>query len=312
MISVYRGLFHHARRIARLRSPLGFMAIALALLLGHVEAHCAEPAARPDPRGLLWRIEVRGQAPSYVFGTIHLADPRVTDLPPPVRDAFDHAERLLVEVVPDAAGLGQLTQSMRFDDGRHLKQAVGARLYDDARAAMAKRGMPADDIDDLKPWAVTLLLLMPNRGGAVPLDLVLQAHAAEQGKAVAGLESMEEQIRVFDGLALDEQRALLAATLREQAQLGERIEALVRAYLARDLAQLQELSDAADAGISPALDAAMKRRLLTDRNRRMVERMQSWLRRGNVFVAVGAAHLPGPEGILKLLEREGYRVSAVY
>lgn len=311
MIPVKRGLFHYARRIAGPRSPLAVMTLALAVLLG-AAAPCAEPAARSSPRGLLWKIEVRGGSPSYVFGTIHLADPRVTALVPPVRSAFDHAEHLLVEVVPDAAGLGQLARSMRFDDGRRLKQAVGARLYDDARAALASRGMPADDIDGLKPWAVTLLLLMPDLGGGMPLDLVLQTRAAQQGKAVAGLESMAEQIRVFDGLALEEQRALLAATLREQAKLSEHIEALVQAYLARDLATLQALSEAADAGISPALHEAVKRRLLTDRNRRMVERMQSWLRRGNVFVAVGAAHLPGPEGILKLLEREGYRVSAVY
>jgi uncharacterized protein len=312
MISVNRGLFHYAQRIAGLCSPLAVMTVALVVLLGGVEAPCAEPAAHSGPRGLLWKIEARGRAPSYVFGTIHLADPRVTKLPPPVRDVFDHAEGLLVEVVPDAAGLAQLARSMRFDDGQRLKQTVGARLYDDTRAAMTGRGMPVDDIDGLKPWAATLLLLMPDVGDAPPLDLLLQTRAVEQRKTVTGLETMAEQIRVFDELTLEEQRALLAATLRERAQLGERIEALVRAYLARDLVTLEELSDTAEAGINPALRKTVKRRLLTDRNQRMVERMQSWLRRGNVFVAVGAAHLPGPEGILKLLEREGYRVSAVY
>jgi hypothetical protein len=305
MISVYRILFHYSSPapIARL---LTSVAVVLALLLGG-----GAPSSAAETRGLLWKIEGKDQKPSYLFGTIHIADPRVTNLPPPVRAAFDAAERLYVEVVADAEGLARLMRSMRFGDGRTLTQTIGARGVMDAQAALAKRRIPLGDIDHLKPWAIALMLLMPDSGDRLPLDLALQVEATERGIAVEGLETMDEQIAVFDDLPLDDQRALLEVTLRDLAEMPGRIESLTQAYLARDLARLQALAEAEALG-SPELHATVMRRLLTDRNRRMVRRMQSRLRRGNAFIAVGAAHLPGPQGLIELLGREGYRLSAVY
>jgi uncharacterized protein len=311
LISVSRILPHFYSTATRSRSLASLIAIIVALLCS-VEARSAPPtAATATPPGLLWKVEGRDYKPSYLFGTIHIADPRVTELPPPVRTAFDTASHLILEVVPDVAGLGRLAQAMRFTDGRGLKQAVGTKMYADARAAFATRGMPLEGFDDYKPWAVTLILLLPDPRGGMPLDFALQVRAAEAGLTVEGLETMKEQIEVFDGLTLDDQRALLAVSLRHQAKLTEHLETLVQAYLARDLAKLQEIAEA-DELSNPALHAMVIRRLLTDRNRRMVARMQLALRRGNAFIAVGAAHLPGPLGIVKLLEREGYNVSAVY
>lgn len=283
--------------------------VALALLLTAVAPFAAQSA--DGARGLLWKIERENQKASYLFGTIHLADPRVTNLPAPVRSVFDAADSLVVEVVPDMESMARLTQLMRFNDGGTLTKAVGARTVADARAALAKRGIPLTDIDSLKPWAITLMLLTPDLNGALPLDLLLQTRASERGIVVTGLETMDEQIAVFDGLSLDDQRDLLDATLRDQAEVAGRTEALIRAYLARDLEALQALADA-DRLANPTLHATVMRRLLMERNRRMVKRMQSRLRRGNAFIAVGAAHLPGPQGLVELLEREGYRLSAVY
>ena len=309
MISINRILAQYGGQgmaAARLATTLG---IILSLLLAGTAAHAAP--STENARGLLWKVEGKNQKPSYLFGTIHIADPRVTDLPPPVRAVLDAADDLIVEVVPDMESMARLTQSMRFGDGRTLTQTVGARMVADAQAALAKLRIPLADIDSLKPWAIVLMLLTPDLNGALPLDLVLQTRAGERGVAVAGLETMDEQIEVFDGLSLDDQRDLLDVTLRDQAQIAGRTEALTRAYLARDLEKLRALAEA-DRLANPALHATVMRRLLADRNRRMVERMQSRLRRGNAFIAVGAAHLPGPQGLIKLLEREGYRLSAVY
>lgn len=291
---------------ARLATTFG---IFLALLLTGTASRAAPTI--DDAQGLLWKVEGKNHKPSYLFGTIHIADPRVTNLPPPVRAVFDTADALVVEVVPDVESMARLTQSMRFGDGRTLTQTVGAPMVAEAQAALAKRGIPLVEIESLKPWAIALMLLTPDLNGALPLDLVLQTRAAERGVAVAGLETMDEQIAVFDDLSFDDQRALLQTTLRDQAEIAGRTEALTQAYLDRDLAKLQALTDA-DEIDDPQLHARVTRRLLTERNRRMVDRMQSRLRRGNAFIAVGAAHLPGPMGLIKLLEREGYRLSAVY
>jgi len=309
MISINRILPHYCS-LGRLARAAAALAVFFALVAGGNAPYAGQSAA-DGTRGLLWKIESKNGKPSYLFGTIHVADPRVTNLPPPVRAVFDAADGLFVEVVPNVENMARLTRSMRFSDGRTLTQTIGARMYADAQAALAKRRIPVADIDALKPWAIALMLLTPDPSGGLPLDLALQVRAAEKGMVVAGLETMDEQIAVFDDLPLDEQRELLDVTLRDQAEVAGRIEALTQAYLARDLGKLRELAEA-DEIDNPALHATVMRRLLTERNRRMVERMQSRLRRGNAFIAVGAAHLPGPQGLIELLEQEGYRLSAVY
>jgi uncharacterized protein YbaP (TraB family) len=304
----------------RLLAPLAAALLALlfagAPARGASPAPAAEPEATPsantaDSRGLLWKIEDAGAQPSYLFGTIHLGDPRVTALREPVRKSFDRAARLTLEMVPDAAALAEFAQAMLFDDATTLERAVGAELYAGVRSAFAARGLPLAGLEKYKPWAVSLILSLPKSNAGLPLDLVLHQRAAAQHKPVDGLETPQEQIAVFDDLSATDQRALLEATLREEPHADERLEALVRAYLARDLGRLRALAAEYDAS-DPQLHATVMRRLLTERNRRMVERMQTRLRAGNAFIAVGVAHLPGRDGILELLRRQGYRVSAVY
>jgi uncharacterized protein YbaP (TraB family) len=273
----------------------------------------AAPASSPAKysKGILWKIERRGEAPSYLFGTIHLADTRLTELPAPVRKAFDAAKSLTTELIVDADALSHLLNAMFFNDGRTLEGVVGAPLYRDVRRAFVERGMPTADLAKYKPWAVFLILSMPAPTGAPPLDMQLQLGAAAAGKPIDGLETVQEQIEVFNDLSTAEQRALLEVTLRELHTSAAQLEAMVQAYLARDLARLQAMAEEhtpADA----ALNAKFTQRLLTDRNRRMVERLRPLLKRGNTFIAVGAAHLGGREGMLELLERGGYRVESIY
>lgn len=294
-------------------------ALLLALLLTGIEhvapaAETARPiAAAPAPhaRGLLWKIERRGAPPSHLFGTIHLADPRVTKLAPPVSRAFDEAQHFVMELVPDAGGIAELAQAMMFTDGRTLRNAIGASLYAETEAAFRRRGLPTLALDQYKPWAAAVILSLPNPSEGVPLDLQLQLKATQQKKTVEGLETAQEQIAVFNDLSPDDQRALLQATLREQAGLERQIEAMVQAYVDRDLARLRALANE-HAPDDRALHETVMQRLLASRNRRMVERMRPRLQQGNAFIAVGAAHLNGPDGLLKLLERGGYRVGAVY
>lgn len=268
-------------------------------------------AVAPYSQGILWKIEGRRQAPSYLFGTIHLADPRVTQLPAPVQKAFEAAASLVTEMMPDLAGVAALQQAMLYQDARTLEDAVGPELYRDVRNALAERGLPPPAATKLKPWAAAVILSLPMISTDAPLDLQLQQRAAMAGKPVHGLESAQEQISVFNDLSAADQRALLAAAVHEHRLAGERIEAMLQAYLARDLARLEQMTETY-APREPALRDTLKRRLLTDRNQRMVERLERYLREGNAFVAVGAAHLPGDDGLLNLLARAGYRVHPVY
>lgn len=263
-------------------------------------------------QGLLWKIEGRGAAPSYLFGTIHLADARATALPKTVEQAFDAATSFTMEAaVTDPAAIQLAAARMVLDDGRTLEDVVGADLFARTRAAVARHVGFDMDIRRHKPWALVALLSMPRPTGEPPLDLALQQRAATQGKPVHALETMAEQIAVFDDLTLGEQTELLAETLRTYPLMEGLIAEMLRLYLARDIGAVYHL-DKQHRPANAVLDEKIERRLITDRNRRMAERMQPRLQSGRAFIAIGALHLPGEAGVLRLLERAGYRISRVY
>jgi hypothetical protein len=270
----------------------------------------SEPASRYD-KGLLWKIEAPGVATSHLFGTIHSDDARVTALPEAVARALDGSERFVMEAMLDGDSLVQMAETMFFTDGRTLEQVIGRKLYTESVKALSARGIPTLGVEKQKPWAVMMALSMPPPRTGEFLDLVLQARATRQNLPVSGLETVAEQLAIFDGLPLPQQIALLEDTVRMQADLDKEFEALHKAWLARDLAAIVAISEKHQPDDERLYNEVMDR-LLAQRNRRMAERMAPMLRQGGAFIAVGAAHLPGETGLLRLIEKAGYRVTVVY
>ena len=289
--------------------PLWTSAVA-ATATAKSSVSAAEPAARYT-KGLLWKIESPGATVNYLFGTIHSDDTRVTTLPNAVTRSLDASSRFVMEAIMDSESLVRMAEVMFFNDERTLEQVVGRKLYAQTVKAMNARGIPTVGVEKQKPWAVMMALSVPPPKTGEFLDLVLQARATQQNKPVSGLETVAEQLAVFDGLPLRDQIALLEDAVRMQADLDKEFEALHKAYLARDLATITTISEKHEPGDERLYRDVMDR-LLDQRNRRMVERMTPFLKQGGAFIAVGAAHLPGESGLLYRLEKAGYRVTAVY
>lgn len=263
-------------------------------------------------KGLLWKIERAGVRPNYVFGTIHSEDARVLALPQPVQQAFDGASRYVMEAVLDDAAMMTMGTRMMFDNGRTLKQVLDGPLYERTVSAMAGYGVPEFALQMMKPWAVAMSLSMPKSETGLFLDLMLMQKAQEQNKPVAGLESVEEQLSVFDRMSMQDQVAMLEETLQYLPALDGMFADLHQAYLARDLAAMARLNEEQTMQGNRELGEKVMAQLLDARNKRMVQRMDAYFKEGNAFIAIGAMHLPGREGVLKLLARRGYRVTAVY
>jgi uncharacterized protein YbaP (TraB family) len=263
-------------------------------------------------KGLLWKIERGGAVPSYVFGTIHSEDARVLALPRPVRQSFDGARVYVMEAVLDDAAMLAMSTRMMFDDGRSLKQVLPPALYARTTAAMAGYGMPEFALQLMKPWAVAMSLSMPKPETGLFLDLLLMQKAQEQNKPVAGLETVDEQLRIFDQMSMPDQVTMLEETLRYLPELDGMFAQLHEAYLARDLGALARLNEEQTLHGDHELGEKLMAQLLDARNRRMAQRMDAYFKQGNAFVAVGAMHLPGRAGVLNLLAQRGYRVTAVY
>jgi uncharacterized protein YbaP (TraB family) len=266
-------------------------------------------------RGLLWRLTKDGIAPSHVYGTIHVADPRLAELPATVRASFDAAKSLMLEFVPDAYARERFLEAAMFLDQQTLEQKIGAEDFERALAQLGPIGLPRDVVNKLKPWGVLLNLRNPKRAehGAA-LDSQLLELARARRMPLDQIEGVEEQIFTFDEFPMESQVALLKHSLAHRDELLELAERTLEAYLERDLAAIWRLREqfVARHPQIAAHQAMMTKRVVHDRSVVMAFRMQRQLRRGGAFVALGALHLYGEKGVLALLEEDGYRAARVF
>ncbi|MET0048658.1 MAG: TraB/GumN family protein [Sedimenticola sp.] len=290
----------------------GIHAWLLGLLLLLLQAGAAFATEERDGNGLLFRVHAPGGAVSYLFGTIHSEDRRVLTLPRPVREAFESSRLLAIEVKPDAALLLASMSVMVYSDGRDLQSVVGDEIFRRCVEAMALRGVPETVVRQFKPWTLATMLSVPPAETGEFLDFMLNRLAMEQGREVIGLETVQEQLEVFDGMDEADQVALLVDTLNNLDELPMLNQQLLEAYLERDLWRLAELSEQSMELSGAGLSQRIQERVVDDRNRKMAERIEALLHDGGVFVAVGALHLPGSEGLLQLVREKGFGVELVY
>lgn len=277
--------------------------IAAALLGGLAPALAAAPAT------LCTALRAPGGAVSFVYGTVHMDDARLYTLPPGADAAFDSARVVLLEAELDPAAMAGAARFVYYQDGTTLQATVGDALYQEAVATSRAHGLPEGVLEHMKPWAVASALSTPLPQGRPVLDQVLQMRALEQGKRVVGLETVEEQLAIFDAMPPAVQKDMLEEAVRHYESFAELRGRLVEAFLARDLDAVSDLAQESLAAGSSALRKVFERDIIDARNARMVERAKPMLVEGGAFMAVGAMHLPGPDGVLARLERAGFTLA---
>ena len=264
-------------------------------------------------KGLLWQIDKPGLTPSYLFGTIHSEDTRVTKLPSPVRSRFEKASSASFEIMMDMQTMLEASGAMFFSDEQSLDKLIDKALYQSVVDAMYQHRLPAFMVNRLKPWAVVVILSTPPMETGKILDLLLYQKAQQLQIPTYGLETVKEQLGVYS-IPLADQITMLKDTVKNLKKMPTVFEKLHDLYLQRDLTALLKYSIAEmkKGSDNISLVETFYKRVLDDRNIRMVERMEKHLKAGNAFIAIGALHLPGKKGVLKLLQNSGYRISAVY
>ena len=273
-------------------------------------ADTAAPGQMPYGEGLLWEINREGVQPSYLFGTIHITDPEITNLPEPVSNQLNQAGLFVMEALPDPDQVMQLTGMMFLAEGRQLGELIAPALFTRTIEILAGYQIPLEAASIIKPWAAFMVMNYPP-GNALVMDLKMLQLAQENGIAVAGLETLQEQGKIFDELALATQLRLLTDTVCHYDRLQEDFGLMKSLYSKRDLQGLYELSRRYKLSEEAEYQELMKK-LLTDRNITMAERMQPILEEGNAFIAIGAMHLAGAGGVLSLLEQRGYAIKLIY
>lgn len=270
------------------------------------------PYSGPDEfgQGLLWKVTKQGFEPSYVFGTIHVAERHVSTQLEKVRDALAGSEVFVMEAVFDPDGIEALRGMMFFTDGASLQDVISAGLYAETLAILRAYHVTETDLAAMKPWAAYLTMSYPADMGVI-LDRRLMQLALQAGLDTMGLETVVEQGGLFNSFSLADQVRLLTDAVCHRELLEADFTKMISLYTQGDLAGLSSYGQRYSFGDN-TLYETLTERLLTRRNRLMVERMQAALETGKAFIAVGALHLPGEEGILALLERRGFKITRVF
>ena len=285
---------------------------------GALETKTSAPAStRTWARPFLWRID--GTPPSYLFGTIHVPDARLEPLLPSIQRALDASDVVLGELPMDAATRAAVASRTLLPPGRSLQNEIPADLYARVRALLHAKRIPPAAVARLRVWSLALQLMLLDRVAALvtmkPLDLRLYESANDAGKSVGGLETVDEQMQVFDGLSRAEQATFLKQTLDnldEQRKRGvDAFEELFQLYLSGDEVKTREafahMSDP-----SNALDTKLEKRVIEDRNKVMTDRVQARIDaapKRSHFIAVGAAHLLGDDSVVAALAKRGYKLT---
>lgn len=282
------------------------LALAGALMLaacGQVsQAERDWPAAKPA----LWEVSgVHGER-AWLFGTIHALPDGVEWRTPAFEQAFGASDVLMVEI----ADLGDAENARRAFEAyaqADPRPPLSTRLAPEDRPALAalmkQAGMSDDDFWNVETWAAALMLSNAARDSeaANGVDRTL----LQEGKPVEGLETYALQFERFDRLSPADQRALLAGVAHEaeREQGADR----VTAWLTGDLATLERQMNGEFLG-----SEGLRNSLLLERNRDFAARIAAAMEQGRKpFVAVGAGHMIGVDGLPALLAAEGYTVTRV-
>ena len=227
----------------------GFLLAALLLQCPWLAT--AEPATRDDCRqfhivpqepekplaysnSLLWKISKSGQQPSYVFGTIHVSDPKIAALPVPVSDALNSARVFVMEALPEHDESMKLSRMMYFDDGKKLRDYLDEELFNRATNILDTYRVSSKAVAFMKPWAAFIIMSYP-LGEGMPLDLQLLDTARRNGADTRGLETLSEQGLVFSSMDIPSQVRLLLDTLCNYEMISDEFETMKSLYLQRDL-----------------------------------------------------------------------------
>jgi uncharacterized protein YbaP (TraB family) len=286
---------------------------AAALSLG--TSACASvdtPPAGAVPGPALWQVADKDTT-IYLFGTVHALPQTTMWFDGRIERAFDASDELVTEVdLSNPAALQQaLLRAGLLPEGQTLRSLMTDENRMEYEAALVTLGVPIESYDRLEPWlaSVTLSLLPLVRQGYDPqsgVEIALGGKAGETKKRGA-LESVEQQIALFDGLPLEAQLAFLDETVAAIPEAKTSLDAMVAEWLEGDAVELAALLNA------EMTDPELSARLLTQRNANWAGWIENRLEQpGRVFIAVGAGHLAGRGSVQERLKQRGLRVKRVW
>jgi hypothetical protein len=284
------------------------------LLLPVVLFGQSEALVTPYPMSessLLWKIEGKDlNKPSYLFGTMHLIEKEYFFFPEKLKRHVEKSEQLIMELpgIPDqkeALQYIQLKEGTFYDfftkeqSDSIMKWAYTELHMNDAqfRGVMTK----------MKPFvAVQLATQLHFFGKTESYELTLEALAKEKQLPVKGLESIDEQMSLFDDMSVSEQSEMVMEIVRKPKEQYDETKTMEQLYVRQNVDSLYQLIVHSEGTI-----ASENTRFIDNRNQNWIPKIEEMIHEKRSFIAVGAGHLGGPNGVIRLLQKKGYQLTPV-
>lgn len=286
-------------------------------------AFTREAAKVPAGEGLLWRVEKPGAPASHLFGTFHAGDPRLIAVARKT-DALVKAARTVATELGDMSKAAKALETARTlfsaisADNHSLALVEGEAKRETIVRLGAERGFDRDAVDRMAPWMLVGVFALPTcellRADREVVDQRVTTIAREAGVRIEALESVEEQLDAIKSIDAKTIGEYLGVIAERPALIDDGFATMTALYAASRIGAIEA---AMKHGLKltqrqSLLSEDVSRRLVVDRNKTMAKRATPLLDQGGAFVAVGALHLVGEQGLVALLRKEGWRVTKVW
>ncbi|MCY7350717.1 MAG: TraB/GumN family protein [Cytophagaceae bacterium] len=267
-------------------------------------------SAQGQKSSLLWAVSGNGlEKPSYLFGTIHIICPRDFSLSPPVQRSLAASQQLALELDFDDPNMMMTMQQMTaMKGGQTLKKMLSETDYqvvenyfrDSLKMNVAMFGT-------FKPF-VLMSLMYTKLLGCQPksYELEFTQAAKKDKKEVIGLETVAEQMSIFDKIPYEKQAEALVKMIQSGDKARKEFTELVELYKSQNIKKMAKISEQSDFNFE-----GFEADLLDNRNQHWISIIGREAREKSTFFAVGAAHLGGRKGVIRLLKKAGYQVKAI-
>lgn len=261
-----------------------------------------------EDNSLLYKVEGQGIQPSYLFGTIHVLPQKDFVLKEKVKTAFNASELIVLELDMDDPGMQvEMMQNALMSNGQTLDKLFDAEHYKKLDDALKETlGMGVAPFNSMKPFVVSSMLLMRYLGeqpASFEGSFIQMAQAGN--KEILGLETVADQMQVFDDIPYEEQVDDIEEMLDNPTDASEGFALMVDTYKKEDIGALYEMmADQMESELQMEL-------LLHKRNRDWIPKITEFAKTQSTFFGVGAGHLGGEQGVVTLLRKAGYQVTPI-
>ncbi len=255
---------------------------------------------------LLWKIVDEDKRASFVFGTMHVMDQRAFRYKELVEEKILECDVYAGEMNLDEINQATMASSMDLDQDISLSSLIKPKIYKRLEKLFFKNvGMPLSFFEKSQPLLVTNLLTESqlSKDNPLSLDATLWVFAKENGKVMIGVETFEEQMEILGNIPLDYQLKGLNDLVQNFKKFKKQLFKLTKIYEQGDIQKLWKQSKK-QAGV-------LRKMMIYDRNEIMATRIAHLAKEQTIFASVGAGHLSGKKGVLRLLKQEGFRIKPI-